>query len=119
IACGMYKAMNNYVDVDGVSHDVPFPTFVLFVCTPMAITAFPVLRHVLSHIVVYILISLATPSLDNANPSLSIVAMIISIVLISSLITNYIGIHYFLGGFIIGMILSQEDFALSIAENIK
>ncbi|CAG8611257.1 6140_t:CDS:2, partial [Cetraspora pellucida] len=52
---------------------------------------------------------------NNANPSLSIVAITISIVLLSALITNYIGIHYFLGGFIIGMVFSQETFA----ENIK
>ncbi|CAG8812448.1 18828_t:CDS:2, partial [Racocetra persica] len=176
VAYGLYGAMNNQ-QVDG--QNVPFTSFVLFICVAMAITAFPVLARILSElklmrtpvgncaltsavgddITAWILLALVIAIINAANyltalysfllcagwtlivgfivrpillriiiatnsnqtsPSTLMVAITLSIVLISAFITNIIGVHYIFGGFIIGVILPHEGgFAVGITEKIE
>ncbi|CAG8739075.1 2889_t:CDS:1 [Dentiscutata erythropus] len=181
VAYGLYTAMDNQVVVDssGVSHNVPFTSFVLFICISMSITAFTVLARILSElklmktivgncaltsavgddIAAWILLAIVIAIINASNyltalytfligvfwtlivgfairpillrlinatnsnypsPSPSMVAITLSVVLISAFITNIIGIHYIFGGFIIGVILPHEGgFAVGITEKIE
>ncbi|CAG8543000.1 5483_t:CDS:1 [Dentiscutata heterogama] len=181
VAYGLYDAMDNHavVDSSGVSHNVPFTSFVLFICIAMAITAFPVLARILSElklmkttvgncalnsavgddITAWILLAIVIAIINASNyltalysflicvfwtlivgfvirpillkfiiatnsnypsPSTLMVAITLSVVLISAFITNIIGIHYIFGGFIIGVILPHEGgFAVGITEKIE
>ncbi|CAG8674315.1 11471_t:CDS:2 [Gigaspora margarita] len=52
VAYGLYDSAGNQqvVDSKGFIHDVPFASFLLFICVAMAITAFPVLARILSEL---------------------------------------------------------------------
>ncbi|CAG8797849.1 37807_t:CDS:1 [Gigaspora margarita] len=181
VAYGLYDAMDNHVVVDdsGVSHNVPFMSFVLFICIAVSITAVPVLARILAElklmktpvgncalnsavcddITAWVLIALVIAKINATNyltalysfllcafwtlivifiirpillkfvvdtnsncssPSTFMVAIILLTVLISSFITNIIGVHYIFGGFIIGLILPHKGgFAVGITEKIE
>ncbi|KAF0381408.1 potassium hydrogen antiporter [Gigaspora margarita] len=57
---------------------------------------------------------------SQSSPSTLMVAITLSVVLLSGFITNIIGIHYIFGGFIIGVVLPHEGgFAVGITEKIE
>ncbi|CAG8503757.1 16863_t:CDS:2 [Cetraspora pellucida] len=57
---------------------------------------------------------------NQTSPSTLMVAITLSVVLISAFVTNIIGIHYIFGGFIVGVILPHEGgFSVGITEKIE
>ncbi|CAG8716243.1 12480_t:CDS:2, partial [Dentiscutata erythropus] len=173
VSYGLYQSLNS-------NNNVPFSSFMLFICVAMSITAFPVLARILSElkllrtpvgvtaltsavgddIAAWVLLALVvsiinasnalsalytfllcagwtlfvgfgirpilmmlivrTGSNDFGGPSVTMVAITLSLVLTSAFITNIIGIHYIFGAFIIGVIVPHESgFAISIAEKIE
>ncbi|CAG8798211.1 11579_t:CDS:2, partial [Dentiscutata erythropus] len=171
VAYGLYDAMGN--------NNVPFTSFLLFICVAMAITAFPVLARILSElklmktpvgscalnaavgddITAWILLALVVAIINASNyltalyaflicvawtlvvgfiirpiliklifltnsnqasPSTLMVAITLSIALLSGFVTNIIGIHYIFGGFIVGVIIPHEGgFAVALTEKIE
>ncbi|RIB08426.1 Sodium/hydrogen exchanger family-domain-containing protein [Gigaspora rosea] len=63
---------------------------------------------------------LRTGSNDFGGPSVTMVAITLSLVLISAFVTNIIGVHYIFGAFIMGVIVPHESgFAIGITEKIE
>ncbi|CAG8455819.1 23309_t:CDS:2 [Cetraspora pellucida] len=176
VAYGLYDSMDNHHVGD---QQVPFTSFLLFICVAMAITAFPVLARILSElklmgtsvgnralssavgddITAWILLALVIAIINATNyltalysfllcvawtlivgfvirpillrsivitdsnkpsPSTLMIAITLSVVLISAFVTNIIGIHYIFGGFIVGVILPHEGgFTVGLTEKIE
>ena len=57
---------------------------------------------------------------DENGPTLTMMVITLSTVLISALITNVIGVHAMFGGFIIGVIIPRDGgFAVGVTEKIE
>ncbi|GBB96608.1 hypothetical protein RclHR1_27980001 [Rhizophagus clarus] len=87
--------------------------YVFLLAIAWALIVIFVIRPILLKLIV------KTGSNDN-GPTVMMVVITLSIVLISSFITNIIGVHAIFGGFIIGVIMPHEGgFAVGITEKIE
>jgi len=87
--------------------------YVLLLAIAWTLVVIFVIRPILLKLIV------KTGSNDN-GPTVMMVVITLSIVLISSFVTNVIGVHAIFGGFIVGVIIPHEGgFAVGITEKIE
>ena len=97
--------------VNSTNYLVAFYTCLIFIS--WFATVIVIVRPVLNKLII------KTGSDDN-GPTLTMMVITLSTVLISAFITDVIGIHSMFGGFIIGVIIPREgDFAVGITEKIE
>ena len=87
--------------------------YVLLLCIGWVLIVVLAIRPILVRLIV------RTGSNDN-GPTMSMMVITLSLVLISAFVTSTIGIHPVLGGFIMGVIIPHEGgFAVGITEKVE